>query len=515
MEEVSQAWKDAQKLNFAPESFVEITLNIGDPESQADGVSSDNGHEDSAGGAVLADGTDRDPKNFATLEYNLWSLNGTVGIVPDSGFNSDQGYIGEALSGTDGVFAETIPTITITFSKVFTELIPGLSITWATAYGEYATKFRITAYAGGEQTYQGEFENNGDMTSVASADIDNYDQIMVEILEWCLPSRRARIESILVGVIKKYTKTDLVSYSQNQFVDPLSASLPKNEIVFKIKNLNGEYNPDNPQGAERYLMERQTVSVRYGYRLSGQTEWIKAGTFFISEWDTPQNGITATFTARDALEYMTDPYTGTATGSLSDIATAAFAQAELPTMTDGSNRWHVDNSLSGVAVPSDVDLSKYSVQEVLQYVANAGCCVFYQDRAGVVRIEPLADGTTDYVVGRFVSYQNSEISLTKQLKAVNVNNGQYILTVGAVGETQPVNNPLISDEQAPVVAQWVADCLVNRKILNGSFRADPRLDALDRVTVQNQFAESILLVTEVDFTYNGAFRGSYEGRAGV
>lgn len=512
MQEVSRAWKDAQKQNFVPESFVEITLNVGDPDSQADAIPSSTVEVPFSDSSRLTDGTDRTPFPYATLEPGIWKLDGSMLLVPDDGPYENQGFISDGLCNAEGVFEGTIPTITISFSKVFTELIPGITIAWASAYDEYATKFRITAYANETETYRGEFKNDN-MVSVAAADIETYNKLVIEVLEWVEGRRRARIESILLGIEKTYKKADIMSYSHEMFVDPLSFSLPKSEITFQVKNLNGEYNPDNPTGAERYLMDRQMITARYGYKIDGTTEWIKAGTFYMSEWETPQNGITATFTARDGLEYMSDKYAGTNSGSLFSIATAALSQCGLPPLGDGSNRWVLDRSLSDISVATDEDLSGYSIREVLQLVANAGCCVFYQDRFGILHIEPLPESESDYEITRFNSYANAEITLTKQLKAVDINNGKYVLTVGAIGETQLIDNPLISDDRAPVVAQWIAAYLVKRKVLNGEFRADPRTDVLDRVRNVNRFSESGVLVTELKFTFNGAFRGSYEGRA--
>lgn len=514
MQTVSPAWKTAQEQTLVPESYVEVILNVGDPESQADASSESNGETGFSDSASLVTEEEKDPVKYAMLELNLWSLDGSVEVLPDSPPYGENGYIGSELSGDDGSFS-VIPTITISFSQVFTALIPGLTITWGSAYGEWAESYRVTVYNGTSKVFQETVTGNTSVTSIFSRDIQNYDRITIEILKWCLPYHRARIENILIGIERVYSKTDIMSYSHTMFVDPMSAELPKAEITFEISNLNGEYNPDNPQGAEQYLMERQEITVRYGYKLNGSVEWIKAGTFFMSEWETPQNGITATFTARDAVEFMSDLYTGTSSGTLMAIATAAFEQAELPTMADGSNRWTIDSSLSSISAPSGVDLSENSIAEVLQYVANAACCVFYQDRTGMMHIEPLGTGTTDYEINQFNSYANSEISLTKQLKAVDVNDGSAIVTVGPVGETQQVTNPLISDDRAQTVAQWVADYLENRRILSGEFRADPRLDALDRVTNVNQFAESVVLVTQIEYTYNGAFRGNYEGRSGV
>ena len=62
------------------------------------------------------------------------------------------------------------------------------------------------------------------------------------------------------------------------------------------------------------------------------------------------------------------------------------------------------------------------------------------------------------------------------------------------------------------MAEWAAEFLANRRTVSGAFRADPRLDPLDIVTNVNQFSTSRVVVSEVKFSYKGAFRGSYRGR---
>lgn len=512
MQSVSQAWKDEQqKKIITAESFVEISLNVGDPDAQADVTASDNGHTDFSNVVQITDETIKEPIKYATLERNIWELDGSCTTLSDNGPYGNNGYIGDTLSGEDGFFTGIIPTITLTFSKVYSSTIPGITITWGDAYGEWASEYRVSAYNGTRKILT-ELVKNSNMTSSYLADISGYDKITIEILKWSLPYRRARIKELMIGIQQLFTKADFMNYSHEMTVDPLSASLPKAEIKFEVKNLNGEYNPDNPKGSAKYLLERQMITARYGYKFGDNIEWINAGTFFMSEWETPQNGITATFTARDILEYMGDYYSGPSTGTLKEIAEAALNQADLPKLGDGSDRWDLDQSLENISISKESDLSGNSIAEVLQYVANAGCCVFYSDRHGILHIEPLADGATDYEITPFNSYENAEINLTKQLKAVDINNGQHVLTVGTAGDTQTINNPLISDSQAPVVAQWAANYLTKRKTLSGEFRADPRLDALDRVTNENQFSETVVLITEVKYTYNGAFRGSYEAK---
>ena len=95
----------------------------------------------------------------------------------------------------------------------------------------------------------------------------------------------------LVGINKIYTKTDLMEFEHSQEVDPLNAKLPKISVRFGIDNTSDEYNPNNEAGMSKYLMERQEIRTRYGYKLGDSIEWIDGGVFYLSEWEAPQNGI--------------------------------------------------------------------------------------------------------------------------------------------------------------------------------------------------------------------------------
>ena len=81
------------------------------------------------------------------------------------------------------------------------------------------------------------------------------------------------------------------------------------------------------------------------------------------------------------------------------------------------------------------------------------------------------------------------------------------------GETITVDNLLITDiERAKVIGEWVRSYYANRMTLSSSWRADPRLDALDFVTNENDYGTTKVLMTEVKYDYSGAFKGSGEGK---
>ena len=371
----------------------------------------------------------------------------------------------------------------------------------------------MTAYNGSQQIFTNVYENES-VTSICEVTLSSYTRIVIEILEWSMPYRRARIERVFLGLTQTYSKTDLISYSHSQSGDLLSGELPKNSVKFSLNNVDGVWNPDNPTGNIRYLAERQEIKVEYGYLLDGLIEWIDAGTFWISEWETASNGMEANFSARDALEFMSGTYTGIRKGTMYDIAKAAFNQSGIPVLDNGNPRYSISQQLTWLNADFSDDTSDYTNAEIVQLCANAACCVFYQDRRGVLRVEPVPENTSGYAIKKFTSYTHPEFTLTKPLKAVSVNNGLGSANNASAGEVQTLDNVMIKDSVHAVrVAEWVRKNLAGRKVISGEYRADPRLDVFDKIAVESKYGvNNAIYVTEIEYTYNGAFKGKYAGR---
>lgn len=506
----SEKWKIAQSGVIVPEAFIEIAYKITDPDLHESARESNNGAASYSDHERIVETTFGDQERYATLEHNTWALDGSTEFLEG---DSDTGYVSNAVSNANGLF-EVNPLVTITFDKVHDLAIPGVTITWSNEFDDYATRFKLTAYNGSGVVLSKTFNGSPEQTECDFV-VTNYNRITVEILEWSLPYRRARVQRIFFGITQTFTKSDLVSYEHEQSADLLSASLPKNAVIFSLNNVDGKWNPDNPIGNVRYLAERQEIKVRYGLKLDSATEWIDAGTFWISEWDTPSNGIEARFTARDALEFMSDPYTGTLNGTLYDIALAAFVQSGIPTLDNGKPRYVISDNLKEYSANvADDQQVNHTCAEIAQLCANAACCVLYQDRNGVLRIEPLRESASGYRIAKYNCYTHPEFMLSKQLKAVNVNNGMSIVSNAASGEVQTIQNELITNETAARrVAEWTRKTLAGRKTITGEYRADPSLDVLDKVATESKYgSNNALYITDIKYTYNGAFRGVYTGR---
>lgn len=505
---VTDAWKEMQQRFLLPESFVEISCTITEVGVQEDAVASGTYEAIfSDVGSVPGTSGEKTEKKYATLEPNLWSLDGTRSILPTEGPYTNSGYVSN--------IAET-GSVTLTLPEVHSVAIPGVTITWSGEYDEYPHVFTVTAKNGDTVVAETTVIDNASSQSVVDLEIANYDSVTITVHNWCLPNRRARIDTVKLGQDITFTKRDILSYDHEQHGSIVSGELPKNSIEFSLDNTDNRWNPSNPTGMERYLSERQRLTVRYGLDINGTTEWIKAGTFYLSEWRAPSNGLEASFVARDIFEYLiNETYTGRATGSLAAIITDALSTAGVP----DDFEYELAESLGDY--DATIDLAQgYSCAEVIQMCANMGACLMYQDRNGKLHIteftKPGADYVPSYLIPMALSYIYPQIELSKPLKSVSVAYGDnvHVLEVNSSGETQTVNNPLVNEKAAAeAVANNVAYMLKSRKSVSGEYRSDPRLDLFDVVSVDTKFGvESPVVITNIKYSFTGAFRGSYTGR---
>lgn len=503
MVSVSDAWKEVHKERLLPESFVEISVGISDVGATDTATVTGENEAVFSNTEAITGRIRTSQTRYATLEHNLWVLDGSHNIMPDLDSYSSPGYASNGGSAS----------VTLATDEVREMTVPGFTITWSSEYGEYPTKFTVMAWnSDNPYGHVGYVIVNNNTSNVSEVDlaVTGYDRVTVTVNEWNQPDHRARLDRFAFGHSATFTKNDILNFTHEQTGCINSGEIPKSSITFSLDNSDGKWNPYNPQGIGKYLKERQPVTVRYGLNVNGSVEWIDAGRFYLSDWNAPANGLEATFTARDVFEYLLNTKNEVSrSGTLTEIVRSVTTE-NLPT---------------DVAVNIDSSLDFYTAEyadngtlaEIVQRCANAAGCVIRIDRAGDLNIEPLNRTPSDYVVKAAVSYAHPETTLSKLMKDVSVRYGEnkvHVLPVNTTGETQTVDNTMIvTDKQAEVVSLRVKHALESRKTVSGEFRADPRLDVFDIVTVESKYGvvESVV-ITNVRYTYSGAFRGTYTGR---
>lgn len=510
----SEKWLKQYNSTLVPEMLVQITYHASDDKAQSDAIASSGSQVVFSDVSDITDLDNLPSAKYATGEPNLWILDGSCDILPSSEPYKNAGYV-----SLENVSDENHPIVTFSFSKTHEEKIPGITIVWSELFNEYATSFKVSAYNGSSLLQENQIDDNTSVESSVDFEITGYNSIVIEILSWCIPNRRARIEQVEFGQRVRFNKEDLLSYSHESKRDPISGQLSKDSISFSVNNSDQKWNPINPGGLYQYLYERQAVFVKYGMDLNGETEWINGGKFYLSNWNTPSNGITASFEARDALVFLSDsPYTGRKSGTLYEMCYDAL---ELLDVTGIS--YFINESLKNYSADFSSSNSSYKNSDVLQLAANAAGMALYQTRDGEIRVDwvPFSpeDKNSIYEISEMNNFEYPEISFSNKLKNISysVNNTSKTYPSGATGDgvTQSISNAFLSDSIIAQPKNALTESykiLSNRRTATLSYRASPHNDALDFVKLNHQFGySSNLLITDVKYTFNGCFKGSVTG----
>lgn len=515
MSKPSESWLGQYKNTLVPETFVKVTHYIGETYEQKDAETTVSVPvKDYCNVGEVIDSEFEPSGKYATGEPNLWVLDGSHELVPDSEPYENVGIVTKDINP---VFAE----ITISFGKTITKNIPGITITWSTLENEYAELYTVEAFNAGVSVAKSQNAAGGSVESFLEMELSNFDTLVVKVLEWCLPKRCFRIEKIEFGRKVTFDKRNLFSYTHESKRDPISGQLSKESIKFTVDNSDQKWNPVNPEGFYKYLYEQQNVKVKYGMKIDKRTEWINGGIYYLSGWDVSANSIQVSFEARDALTFlMNSTYTGRRYGTLYEMCYDALELLDVQGIS-----FYISDDLKNYSTDITADHSTYKNSDILQLAANAAGMALYQTRDGEIRIERvplyLADESNVEEIDITNNYGYPEIAYAKTLKNVSCTAGGetvfYPSSATGTGATQSVNNALINSsivdtsENALTAAYSL---LANRRKVSLDYRASPHLDAFDVVKVFHQFGSATnVLITDVKYTFNGAFRGTMEGYA--
>lgn len=513
MERATDKWTQKFNNTLVPETFVEITVGITAPgvNKKAKFVTSAmslfaNANALSQAGVVSF-------VKYGTGEPNLCVLDGSCKVVPASAPYENAGFVSSTIFS-----ASNHPVLFATFASEVKSSVPGVNIIWSSIFNEYATSFKVTSYLGTQELNSVTVTGNTSVFSDVEIELSGFDTVKVEVLDWCIPNRKARIEQFRIGQYLIFDKTKILSYRHTSSRDPISGQLSQESISFSLDNSDRTWDSVNPQGIYKYIYERQPISVRYGMDIDGKVEWVNGGKFFLSEWSVPANSIEASFSARDSFLYlMSTTYTGRKYGTLYEMCYDALELLEADEIT-----FDISDELKDYSADISSDGSSYKNSDILQLAANAAGMALYQTRDGVITIKrayEFGSGTDVEDITLLNNYSWPEITFAQNLLNVTTSVGNktyaYPENPSGRGVSQSLSNALLSEstlEKSRNALTESYSVLSNRRKATLEYRASPTTDALDFVKIHHQFDYSAtLLLTNVSYTYNGCFKGKLEG----
>jgi len=463
----------------------------------------------------------RDRPAYATFEPDYWKLDGSFVLPPkpeEPGF--EVGWYSAALSGPDGSFSPA-QTIDFTFTQPHSSI--GLTITFDEPANEYATDFDIVVYDGnGGTIWSHQVRGNTDARWVIDRQqLANYKRIVITLLKWCKPYRRAKVTEVSFGVVRVYGDDNLFRVNILEEIDPISAQVPASELRFVVDNSSREFNILNPEGSYAFLQERQAVVVELGVEVRPNTyEWVHMGYYFMSDWKSDEGSLTATFTARNRLDFLPAVEIENTTPSSTNLHNLAMSLIT----AIGLEKYRLDPALSSISTQGLY--KKQTYRELFQHIAVAGCCAIYVDRDDYLNIVRLSAPEPVDTIDMDNMYGEPQINLDKLISRVEVNYysdldtvaGTYVAT-GSVsgGATLKVENTLInSSAHAQAVAEWILAESNKRALYEVNWRQNPALEPGDVVTVEDAYEvnrESRIIAQE--YEYDGALRGKTKSKGAI
>lgn len=300
---------------------------------------------------------------YATYEQNWWTADGTMRF-PQPSASADYIYNQGAISLS--TIAGTDKAIMIEFDTLYD--IKGLTITFHKNC--YPTSFSVT---NGSVTYT----YNNDTYAFTTSDIyDGTGYLLITPITMLGGEQRLHIEQMYMGVGLTFENSEIMSVEKNEYVSPISESLPTMDIKVEIQNYDGQWDFNNSSSSINYLETGQQITLEYGYDLDdGSRYWMYGGVGFLTTWSADDSKMS--FESTDVFATLTETYYG---GTFYQNGRTAYNLA-VDVLNDAGvdPRYYVlDEYLKNVIIYNP--LPAVSHAECLQLIANASRARLRTDR---------------------------------------------------------------------------------------------------------------------------------------
>lgn len=391
--------------------FLKVKFNIVDPETNPD--LSSNSEEIFSDLDNIKETTIPQSKNYATLEKNFWLLNDSQPIYGSE--ELEQTYVSSYMSDKNCLFSDKA-CITLTSSVYLTTL--GLTMVFDSIDKNYAKKLKVKAYRDSTMIMDKNYTLSSYSDRLIFADNEElvrWNKIEIYFIESSLPYRRIRVNQLLFGIMETYTDENLISAESKEKTTMINSELPTHTFKFTIDNMNKLFNPDNPQGWYRYILQQQPISYEWGYQLDdGTIEWILGVKMLLTgSVEVGENQVS--FSTTSLINYLTKVYKkgvyNSSGRSLYDLAVDVLEDSNID-----SSQYNLWSGLK--SIKTDAPLPKLEARQLLQIIATTGNCILFTNRENVINIQPFnyvlnPDGMSyDFITSNPVVKVQSELHNT-------------------------------------------------------------------------------------------------------
>lgn len=369
MQNVSNEYKKSMKNLLRERSYMMVSFGLVNQEAQANAKVAGDDFTYYSSKNIFGKSTDE--IIYATFEQDFTKVDGSMYFLPRPTQNYayyETGLIGNPLVGAEGY------TLLINLNISATD-IKGISVD----FGEiYPVDFDVITESG--QLFEIRGNDTGEWNTQEV--LENTTFIKFVFYKMKNDYTRLRIYSIQMGFGLVYDNKDILDSSLETYISPISENVSQIDFYVKLQNYNQYFNVDNPKSAINFLETGQEMEIFYGYQLpsSGEIEWVKGGKLLCSAWES--DDYSATIRCEDMLGTMDGEYYK---GVYRPEGISLYDLAELVFIDAGVESYYIDPYLKKIITKNPLPRVKH--KEALQIIANAGRCVFSQNRDGIPQIK--------------------------------------------------------------------------------------------------------------------------------
>lgn len=339
----------------------------------------------------------------ATLEDNAWILDGSVDRCYSE---SEYAFWSSAMSDGECVLSPQ-PTIEITFSEQFSST--GVTLTFDGLPGGWCSAVNIKWYQGAALKADVDFAPNA-TTYFCEKRVESFDKLVLTLKKTNLPYRHAKLNQLLVGVVRTFEADEFRSASITNEMDETAIELPVSTFSWVL---------DSKKDADYLFQLRQPVEVYNRASL--------LGVYYIDD-SSRTSARVYKISCKDALGVLSDTaFVGGA--YLSGVSAKTLLTQLAAPFTVEFVEGLADTTLKGV-------LTAGTNREAIQQVLFAWGVCLATDGGDTLRVFPLPSSPVEIPQGR--TFADTSVKTDSVVTEVQVVAHTYTMDTGGSVEISGV-----------------------------------------------------------------------------
>ena len=177
---------------------------------------------------------------------------------------------------------------------------------------EYPNKFKY--FTNGTLGYEDYTFENTNFSNRKTVEL-NFDGIYLQnfginLLKWCSPLKRAKIDKIIFYTYLILDDTSIKNTKLDLEVSSINAYAPKNQLSFDLITYGSDFEKKDFSSIFNNFLYKSEVVFSFGYSEDGEYNYKKISTTYVSEWSYDKSNLSFSIVTQNKLYFMNELFLG-------------------------------------------------------------------------------------------------------------------------------------------------------------------------------------------------------------